>query len=217
MNTHPAEASWQLMHEGGQNIARLRCSSCPAHHDIKMVSHLPTEVIMKKFQKHGWTVHVSRPDKCQCPDCFLSRRRSVNKLREAPKMVEVFPAPHTNSVAIPIGTSKQEPVLAAGLTPLTQANRTKIREMLDTHFDDAAGRYLDNLTDQKVGEKIGVPWKHVEEIRRLAYGELKEDPELTAIRAQLNAADEKHRELGDLLLSIDARARAIEKRLGLRP
>lgn len=226
MKVHPTDASWQMMRAGGRDVARLTCPRCQGHQDINMSVHLPTDVIMKKFQKQGWTVDVGRADKCLCPDCFVSRKKEINKVREAPKMAEVFPtlAPQLNGP----GAAKEEPLTipvnmlprkdpTVITTPLSQSHRMKIREMLDINFDDAAGLYLDGMTDQGIAEKIGCAKKHVEDIRKLAYGELKEDPELAQLRAALESASKLHREVGRSLLALEDRIVAVEKRMGLRP
>lgn len=63
--------------------------------------------------------------------------------------------------------------------------RLKIREALDKYFDDQAGCWLDDWSDQKAGAHANVPWAMVTRIREAAYGPIKVDPEVAAIRALL--------------------------------
>jgi len=68
---------------------------------------------------------------------------------------------------------------------MTPDERLKVRSLLDKHFDDAKGRYLDGYSDQKVATEANVPRIHVETIRETAYGAIKADGELDKIRAEM--------------------------------
>jgi hypothetical protein len=67
----------------------------------------------------------------------------------------------------------------------TQQERLKIRAILDKHFDDNAGCWLDGYSDQKAGEEAAVPWAIVTRIREAAYGPIRVDPEVAGLRAEL--------------------------------
>lgn len=69
----------------------------------------------------------------------------------------------------------------------TPQQRTTIRNYLDKHFDDAAGAYLDGMSDQKIADAVNIPRVIVERMRDAAYGPIKVDPEVQAIRAELAA------------------------------
>lgn len=100
---------------------------------------------------------------------------------------------------------------------LTSDEKHRIRNLLDTNFDDAKGRYLSDYTDQKIGDEVNVPWVFVQQIRDLAYGPLKEDQRVTALRVELTQVREKLSQLndesivlGEILTSIEAKLTAIE-------
>lgn len=59
--------------------------------------------------------------------------------------------------------------------PLSQEERIKIREMLDIFFDEEKGIYKNNFSDQSIGEKLNIPWKHVFNMREIAYGPIREE------------------------------------------
>ena len=86
-------------------------------------------------------------------------------------------------------TKTPEPVTAETppRTSLTPAERTKVRALLDGHFDDSRGAYLDGYSDKRIGEEVGVPWKLVEAVREAAYGPLRADPEADTLLADLKA------------------------------
>lgn len=67
----------------------------------------------------------------------------------------------------------------------TQQERIKIRQLLDHRFDDEAGCWLDGYSDQKAGEELDLPWSMVTRIREAAYGPIRVDPEVAALRAEL--------------------------------
>lgn len=69
----------------------------------------------------------------------------------------------------------------------TPNEKAKVRLLLDHHFDDAAGRYLDGYSDQRIGEETEIPWASVKLLREAAYGPLREDPVILEIRGELKS------------------------------
>jgi hypothetical protein len=69
----------------------------------------------------------------------------------------------------------------------TADQRLAIRNLLDKHFDDGVGCYLDGMDDQKVAERVGVPRLIVEQIRDAGWGPVKVNPEMVALRAEVAA------------------------------
>jgi hypothetical protein len=57
-----------------------------------------------------------------------------------------------------------------------------VTEFLQEYFDKTSGRYLNDWSDGRVAEKTGAAEAFVTKVRRAAFGELAEDPELTEIR-----------------------------------
>lgn len=71
-------------------------------------------------------------------------------------------------------------------TTLTTDQRVKIRSLLDKHFDDGVGRYLDGYSDQKIADAVGVPRVVVEGIREPGYGPIKIDPEIVRLMDEVS-------------------------------
>lgn len=92
----------------------------------------------------------------------------------------------------------------------TNDQRVLIRNLLDKHFDDAVGTYLDSMSDAAIAEKAGVPRVVVERIREAAYGPIKVDPEIQAIRTELAAlkaaAEKLMATVADLSARLDRKA-----------
>ena len=87
----------------------------------------------------------------------------------------------------------------------TNDQRVLIRNLLDKHFDDAVGTYLDGMCDATVAEKASVPRVVVERIREAAYGPIKVDPEIQAIRTELAAVKAAAEKLAATVADLTAR------------
>ena len=104
------------------------------------------------------------------------------------------------------GTAPQQPV---DQNPVTPAVRTKVRDLLDRHFDDSLGQYIDGYSDEVVARETTASPSTVKRIREAAYGELRGDPELDGLRmlgVKLRAEVE----------AFETRLKALEQRLGVR-
>ena len=84
------------------------------------------------------------------------------------------------------GTEPLESATPQVPRPLTPAERHQVRLKLDNHFDDAVGRYIDGYSDQRVGAELDIPWATIRDIRELAYGPLREDDRVVALRLDLD-------------------------------
>ena len=83
----------------------------------------------------------------------------------------------------------------------TTDQRVKIRSLLDKHFDDGVGRYLDGFSDQKIADAVDVPRIIVEKMRETGWGPIKTDPELVNLSNQLADMEAK---IGDIKTKIEA-------------
>lgn len=104
------------------------------------------------------------------------------------------PAPRVILTAHPSTPSAPEsaPMNSASPAPskvrdLTPEERAKVRRELDAHFDDSVGMYLGGENDQRIGERLGLPWAAVAQMREAAYGPIRTDPEVEAMRAAVKA------------------------------
>lgn len=81
----------------------------------------------------------------------------------------------------------------------------KVHTLLMSQFDDATGAYLAGYSDERVAKEADCSPEFVKKTRRGAYGELKEDPRLTQLKAELQALAAKCQRL---IAELDARRSA---------
>ena len=172
-----------------QFVARLTCR-CGAHVDQTIVGNHNPEAVVKRFRGMGWEADIQTARLARCPECIEAREKPKKEI-VVQQTVNATP----NKIATP--------------PAITGEQRAKIRGLLDAHFDDAAGRYLDGYSDQRIGTEANAPWATVKEIREVGYGPIRGDAAVDELKAVV--ADIKK-----LLASLEPKIEACEKRLGLR-
>jgi len=146
------------------------------HHDLR----LPPDAVHQIFRKLGWIVGTRRARSNRCPECQLHPESS--KERQAMSV---------SSTVTGIPTISQTVAVAS---------------VLDHYFDAKAGRFTDGWNDERVSAETKVPRALVIKIREEGpWGELKGDPELEAIKADVGA-------VSTMLRDIEARLQAMERR-----
>lgn len=141
-------------------FATFICKCGATLEEIVPAGPVNPEAVAKRARNKGWDCDAWFQSATRCPAC-LSRKTSGDKPNKDIKMSE----------------KPRE---------ITQAERLKIRAILDKHFDDAAGCWLDGYSDQRAGEEAGVPWAHVTKIREAAYGPIRVDPALMALKEEVS-------------------------------
>ena len=145
--------------------ARMQCSRCPAHITISMSGqqHNP-EFVAKKFREKGWAADGRVARKCICPGCLKAKKESGGGVADVElqniKLGKISMAPRNEPRA------------------LTADEKGKVRLLLDAHFDDSIGAFLDGYSDQRIGDEVNVPWAAVAKMREAAYGEIRTPPEI---------------------------------------
>lgn len=155
----------------GSEMARFTCRRCGGHDLLPLVRQAKAfnpQATVKRALAAGWD---SSGLVATCPACMAARAAQRKGESPGPK------APAAE--VIRMSDAKPAPREA------TPQERVKIRAILDKHFDDGAGCWLDGYSDQKAGEEIGVPWALITRIREAAYGPIRVDPEVAALRAEL--------------------------------
>ena len=183
--------------------ARLTCRACGAHGDLAIGQHKHNpERVAQKFRDRGWaaTTHVAA--KVRCPEC------SASVPKRAPP-ADMQPAPHQ-----PVTKMEQQPMTKETRQP-TQDQRLAIRNLLDRHFDDKAGCYIDGYSDQMIGKEAGVPWAMVTTIREAAYGPIRQDAGLGAVEKNLAEAKALLSKAGELVAGAERALLAQKARLGM--
>jgi len=157
-----------LLHNGLRSTwARFHCVSCDATSDCRVTTGLPLDChgYAKKMARRGWQAWANKKSKTYCPACLGPRKKAAS-----PPALKVVP------MAPPKLVDVRKP---------TQAERMKIRALLDLHFDDARGMYLEGKNDQTLAEEVGVPRLVVEQMREVSYGPLRVNPEDVAMQAEI--------------------------------
>jgi hypothetical protein len=163
-----------------RDVARFVCARCPIELEVAPTWPLNPEAVAKRASAYGWRVDAYRKSEARCPDC--QARRSPGD-RPDPKP----PAPPQTAKVIPMTVAAIDPKPKAQPPEPTKDQRLKIRALLDKHFDDHTGAYLDSYSDQRIGEEVGIAWAAVARIREAAYGPIRVDPEVAGLRAELKA------------------------------
>jgi hypothetical protein len=182
--------------------------------------------VERKFRGLGWQFDAYKPKNCVCPECVKGRKFAAggalasaiyNISQEEPVMAKSTTP--TNSYAPP---TTDTGVLTAvkGLSEsghydrtLTSHEKAKLRVILDGHFDDQLGRYLDNYDDKKVGLETDLPWALVAQYRELAYGPIKPNPAIEAFTKELAIMQEELKALSNAIEAMRARFEAYSGRL----
>ena len=174
-------------------VARFTCVECAETLDIKVDSGMPmnAQAWAKSAGNKGWLAHPDRKNRTYCPKC----RGSSSKPKNNPdsELQKVIPM----VAATPI---KPSPSIVSVVREITSDERVAIRSHLDKHFDDGVGAYLDGMSDQRIAETVGVPRAAVERLREAAYGPIKVDPVVAALREKIAA----------FRLEVDAQQRVLD-------
>ncbi len=194
---------------------RFVCASCEAKLEFAVGGQaINPEAVVKKAADRGWEVKP-RSERATCPRCVAERRERAKGDSPTPPPAHAAPV----RFSIPVGHSEKvipmqsKPSTPTAVTPrpLTDGERLKIRTLLDSHFDDAKGRYLDGYSDQRIAAEVNVPRIHVETIREAGWGPIRVDPEVAAITEELRKAREEVEALSQRIAALSAR---LEKSTG---
>ncbi len=109
--------------------------------------------------------------------------------------------------------------------PLTPHEKTRVRQQLDSCFDEQAGFYLDGQSDQTIGIALDIPWACIRDYRELAYGPLKGNQEIADLRTEIDklssaldgAMARSTKEIGEIASTRDklrGRLEALAKKMG---
>lgn len=200
-----------------RTVARLWCAGCGEHLDVTVTGHNNPALIETKAIQAGWTFHRNLARKIRCPACA---RRPEPTQGPAPRPHPPTPtkgdamARPAVPPAVPAATvaGKGVPEIpAAQPRDLTPDERTKARLFLDGVFDDQRGCYLEEWSDRTAGEHLGIPWASLARYRDIAFGPIRLDPEVLAIKeevarlsAVLNQTQDALRQLGERVAKLSA-------------
>lgn len=79
-------------------------------------------------------------------------------------------------------------------TPAAGLAQAKVFKLLGTHFDDEKGRYRNGYSDDRIAKETGCALLFVQQCRKECFGDLKEDPAIAEMRAEIEALGALHAE-----------------------
>ena len=170
--------------EGGRARLHAVCAQCGREGTVPLggTTHSP-DATAKLFRREGWEFDPHTPRKCVCPSCVAER---IKARKGAPMSAK--PAPKA---------------LPPEKTSLSPTEKAAVRLLLDKHFDDAAGKYLDGYSDQRIGRECKVPWSLVTHMREAAYGEIRVDETAESLRADVAKLRADISQLRDKIAEMD--------------
>ncbi len=97
--------------------------------------------------------------------------------------------PHVCPDCIRQSKEKRTAAMASNATPAAMKAQAAMFQHLTANFDPDAGRYAKGWSDKVIAEKTGLSVEHVAAFRTAAFGELKDSPEIVALRADIAALE----------------------------
>lgn len=172
-----------------QTKAIFTCVKCQAICEVTPRFPLNPEAAAHAARRLGWAADGYRKSAARCQSCLTRSTTS-----------EIVPMPDPTPRRIQAVPDKPREA--------TQTERLHIRALLDKTFDDGVGSYLSGYSDEKVAEELKVPRIFVERIREAAYGPIRVDPELAAIKQEMAGLLANQRELAERLAALAKRVEA---------
>lgn len=200
--------------KGAPTFAVAVCNDCKKPGEVKVQAnrHHNPEMVAKLFRAAGWKFDHNRQRKCICAACMALKHPRINPEETEDMAAKTAPAPLVKDIP-----EAEKPY--HGITPpktprdLTPATKTKVRQMLDGHFDEAKGMYLEGYSDQRIGKELNIPWACVTQMREAAYGPILVDTEVENLRAKVKAMSDNADALEDTIKNLEQDAKVARSRL----
>lgn len=203
-----------------RQTAVISCAKCGEQGKLPVVNRGNNpEWIEKQFIRMRWECDVHNAKRNLCPRCIknreirLEKEQALDKLAQLGQEIERGARQPEYPGIVPV--KKKEEQKEMSIKDLSPEKKTALRNELGGTFDEAAGRYIDGNSDHSISEKLGIPRKTVVEFREAFYGELKDDPEITAFRMQLEDAKRVVNNMQTTLQKMEEKLATISKRVGL--
>ncbi len=97
--------------------------------------------------------------------------------------------PHVCPDCIRQSKEKRTAAMASNASPAAMKAQAAMFQHLTANFDPDTGRYAKGWSDKVIAEKTGLSVEHVAAFRTAAFGELKDAPEIVALRAEIAALE----------------------------
>lgn len=115
----------------------------------------------KKLEAVGWSFRTK--NRVICPEC--EKKAFVYAKSKANEMI----------------ASKPQTVAR----PLSDVGKRAVRDLLLANFDDGISRYCSGWSDERVAKEANAPLASVVAYRDFVFGPLKADPELAAVKSEI--------------------------------
>jgi hypothetical protein len=165
-----------------QIIARLECWLCRGTEDLTIRPDFPPSEVLRKFRQKGWETHERDKRRCRHSACEIQTKPKGEAMNA--------PAKHHPAAIIPMPD---------------MVTIRKILGVVEDHFDEANGRYLGDWSDKKVSAEVGVGWAVVAKVREDSGLKIKGDPEIMALRADLDSWIDMGKQLDHRLSKLETR------------
>lgn len=179
---------------GAGRFATLKCSQCVEVGEVRFAGAIPPpEMLDKKFAQKGWKL-----DPHICPACIEKEKAEKQTKKEQAQMQKI-------NALTPLADN---PVLKAVSVDAHKAT-AKMHRLLTEYFDAEEGVYSEDWNDDRIAKESGMSASHVAEVRKLAYGELKEPDELVELKKDIKALNDL---ITETLVSAQKEVNALNKR-----
>ncbi len=159
----------------------IGCHACLRTETLRVVTNQFTgHATIKKFEQLGWRHENGL--RWLCPQCWQARLERRKKDGGSMSKVEPINVPPRS---------------------LTLVEMRKVMAALDDHFNAEKGIFDPGWSDQRIADEVGVPRASVVLVRREAFGEIKLDPELQEIKAEIDQMLGKLAALSDRVAKIE--------------
>jgi len=156
---------------------RVACDSCGAIEEVRHKPNAPPSQVRQQFEAKGWRFGK----RLTCPSC--SKPERVQK----PAVVIPVTKP-TEETTVKSNKPTVAPLAIDKARPAKPREVIRIADKLDEVF--AEGRFKPGWTDRRIGEELDIPAATVAKTREELGLVLKENPEITALRADIADARE---------------------------
>lgn len=176
-----------------RKVARFACIECAETIDVTIApgGKMVPELLAQSARNHGWDVDAYRKNRIRCP-AHTSKRRATDTdtelRRHEARMANLKPD------VVPL----REP---------TTDQRVMIRRLLEKHFDEGLGYYVEDWSDDRVAEEASVPRAVVERSREASYGPIRVSAETLAFKKQIAALRAK---VNDQVTAVEQLADAVK-------
>lgn len=196
---------------------KVKCWFCGFEQTLEWWHDKHVGRMVRKLQAQGWI--VGQNVKPKCFECNKRKDGNVQKINGAAPLVHVPP------LALGVGTHAacvsdavmNSPAAPKGQLPANPKLTRAIFALLEEHFDDKKRLYQDGWSDARVAKDTGASEAYVAAVRKGAFGELAEDPKVSALRGEIETLSTEigclRIDIVEKLKTLDTKAAKLQERV----